>query len=310
MSNTATRILFAAVAIPVVLLFAWFGGWFWFAFIAGVLVLAMMEFKDMIVAKDVSVQGASMIAGGLLLASVFMNAKIGALLASLFHGGISLPAIWHQFIITTLTFIIVVCAIELFRNIPEPLMNAAGTVFGAMYFGLFLGSAIGIRELFGITEFPVAQFFHSAELTPDQFRILDHWGAYTIMSILATIWMCDTGAYFGGKAMGRHKFFPRVSPNKTWEGAVWGFACAIATMIGAKYLALEYLALPHAIVIGAIIGTVGQIGDLVESLFKRDTGVKDSSKLLPGHGGVYDRFDSLIFAAPVLYLYLDFIVFA
>jgi phosphatidate cytidylyltransferase len=309
-SNTATRILFAAVAIPVVLLLAWLGGWYWFVFIAAVLVLAMMEFKTMIAAKGITLQGASMVAGGLLLASVFMNAKTGALLAALFHGGIPLPAMWHQFIITTLLLLVVVCAAELFRDIPEPLMNAAGTVFSALYFGLFLGSAIGIRELFCVADFPVMRIFHSAELTPAQFTTLDNWGAFTIMAVLATIWMCDTAAFFGGKAMGRHKFFPRVSPNKTWEGAVWGFLCAVATMVGAKYLALGYLTLPHAIVLGAIIGSIGQLGDLVESLFKRDTGVKDSSKMLPGHGGVYDRFDSLIFTAPVLYLYLDFVVFA
>ena len=108
--------------------------------------------------------------------------------------------------------------------------------------------------------------------------------------------------------MGRHKLFVRVSPNKTWEGAVWGFIAAVATMIIAQKLILPYLRLHQAIIIGMIIGVFGQIGDLVESLFKRDAGVKDSSSIIPGHGGVLDRFDSLIFVSPILYLYIDFVV--
>jgi phosphatidate cytidylyltransferase len=102
--------------------------------------------------------------------------------------------------------------------------------------------------------------------------------------------------------------FARVSPKKTWEGAVWGLAASILTMIAAQHFFLVYLEIYQAVLIGLIIGVFGQMGDLVESLFKRDAGVKDSSALIPGHGGVLDRFDSLIFVAPILYLYIDFVV--
>jgi phosphatidate cytidylyltransferase len=109
-----------------------------------------------------------------------------------------------------------------------------------------------------------------------------------------------------GSAMGKHKLFPRVSPQKSWEGAAAGLVFAILSALAAKYLVLEFLPAASAIVIGAIVGTIGQLGDLTESLMKRDAGVKDSSTLIPGHGGAFDRFDSVLLVAPCVYLYLDY----
>jgi phosphatidate cytidylyltransferase len=99
-----------------------------------------------------------------------------------------------------------------------------------------------------------------------------------------------------------------VSPKKSWEGAVFGFVGALITMLVARLLVLDYLRFQDAVIIGIIVGVFGQVGDLVESRFKRDAGVKDSSAIIPGHGGVYDRFDSLVFVAPIVYLYIDFVV--
>ena len=101
-----------------------------------------------------------------------------------------------------------------------------------------------------------------------------------------------------------------MSPNKSWEGAIAGFIFAVAAAIAAKYIVLEYLTLGAAAIIGSIVGVFGQLGDLIESLFKRDAGTKDSSRLIPGHGGALDRFDSLLLVAPLVYLYLDFIFFS
>ena len=135
------------------------------------------------------------------------------------------------------------------------------------------------------------------------------WGGHTVISVFATIWICDTAAFHTGTFIGRHKLFLRVSPNKSWEGAIVGFIFAVGTAIAAQHLVLKYMSVGNAIVIGIIVGVFGQLGDLIESLLKRDAGVKDSSTLIPGHGGVFDRFDSLLFVAPIVYLYLDFIVF-
>ena len=126
---------------------------------------------------------------------------------------------------------------------------------------------------------------------------IDHvyrWGGYTVISIFVMIWICDSAAYYAGSAFGKHKLFPRVSPNKSWEGTFFGFIFAVITAVAAKYIVLDYLPLGSAVIIGVIVGSVGQLGDLIESLLKRDAGVKDSSQFIPGHGGVLDRFDSLL----------------
>ena len=129
-----------------------------------------------------------------------------------------------------------------------------------------------------------------------------------MISIFAMIWICDSAAFHVGSALGKHKLFPRVSPQKSWEGAVAGLIAAILVALAAKYLVLTFLPVTSAIVLGAIVGTIGQLGDLTESLLKRDAGVKDSSTLIPGHGGVFDRFDSLLLVAPCAYLYLEYFV--
>jgi phosphatidate cytidylyltransferase len=127
--------------------------------------------------------------------------------------------------------------------------------------------------------------------------------------VFASIWVCDSAAYFAGRAFGRHRLFERVSPKKSWEGAVAGFVGAVAAFVVGKVIALPYLGLAEAVFCGVIVGVFGQVGDLAESLLKRDAGVKDSSSLIPGHGGILDRFDSLMFVSPLLFFYLDFIVF-
>ena len=118
----------------------------------------------------------------------------------------------------------------------------------------------------------------------------------------------DITAYFVGKAIGKHKMAPSISPKKSWEGAIFGFIFAVVAMIAAKLFLLKFIQWQDAIVIGVIVGILGQIGDLSESLLKRDAGVKDSSNLIPGHGGIFDRFDSFIAVSPVIYLYLKYFV--
>lgn len=310
MSDTATRVLVAVAAIPVILLLAYLGGYFWFAFIAAVAIGSLLEFRGMAAARGARVQTGPMIAGSLLLIAVFLHERLASDLAILFSGAIALPVQWQDFIWITLLFGMLVLTRELGRHEGSALLNLGASFLGLFYLGLFLGTAVGIREVFSPVEFPLVRVFGTALPDAAQLSRLDTWGGFTMISILGTIWMCDTAAYFGGRAMGRHKLFERVSPKKTWEGAFWGLAAAIATMLALKFLWLEYLAPVHAVLMGAMVGTIGQVGDLIESLLKRDAQVKDSSALIPGHGGVFDRFDSLIFVSPALFLYLDFIVFA
>ncbi len=129
----------------------------------------------------------------------------------------------------------------------------------------------------------------------------EHHGQAWIFFLFLTVWAGDTGAYYLGRRFGRHKLYPRVSPNKTLEGSAGGLLCSLAAAVVGKVLFFPEYSLLHMVLIGGVLGIVGQIGDLSESLLKRSSGAKDSGSLFPGHGGVLDRFDSILFASPVLY---------
>ncbi|KJY61514.1 MULTISPECIES: phosphatidate cytidylyltransferase [Lactobacillus] len=117
--------------------------------------------------------------------------------------------------------------------------------------------------------------------------------------VFVVVWLTDTGAYMIGRKIGKHKLWPVISPNKTWEGSIGGTICAvICAAIYVYFVNVDY-PLWQMVVFALILSIVGQMGDLVESAYKRYYGVKDSGKILPGHGGILDRFDSMLFVLPV-----------
>ncbi len=175
--------------------------------------------------------------------------------------------------------------IEMFKGKDHSLINISVTVLGILYISLF-SSYILFREI--------------SMIVGGSYSV----GGWLILLIFFTIWICDTGAYLMGSLIGKHKLYPRISPNKTWEGAISGFLIGIGSAIGLSKLFHLKLLLVDSFMIGFIVGTIGQLSDLTESMFKRDAGVKDSSSFLPGHGGILDRFDSPLFVGPVVYLYL------
>jgi phosphatidate cytidylyltransferase len=122
-----------------------------------------------------------------------------------------------------------------------------------------------------------------------------------ILCMFILIWTNDTGAYLSGMALGKHPFFPRISPKKTWEGTIGGFLLTIIISFVLSKFLLD-IDWPMALLLGSIVSIFATLGDLVESMLKREAGVKDSGNVLPGHGGVLDRFDSLLFVAPTVYL--------
>jgi phosphatidate cytidylyltransferase len=136
-------------------------------------------------------------------------------------------------------------------------------------------------------------------------RALEDGRNWVFLAILVTF-ASDTTAYFVGRALGKHKLAPRISPNKTWEGTIAGFIGAI--VIALLFTLSTPLQLPigygQAVVLGFLVSLFGQLGDLAESLLKRNTGVKDSGSLLPGHGGFLDRIDSIVLAGVVVYYYV------
>jgi phosphatidate cytidylyltransferase len=139
-------------------------------------------------------------------------------------------------------------------------------------------------------------------------------GFWWLLLVLPCVWIADSGAYFIGRAFGKHKLSPRLSPKKTWEGYLGGVVVGTLGAVGLVYL-LKIWALPafsitplQGALLGFLLSTITTLGDLGESMIKRQSGVKDSSNLLPGHGGVFDRIDSWLWAAPIGYYFIVWIV--
>ncbi len=134
-------------------------------------------------------------------------------------------------------------------------------------------------------------------------------GGLWIVYLLVSIWTCDTFAYFIGAPLGKHRLSPSVSPKKTVEGFGAGILGAVAAAFFSYYVFFKSAGLEHLLIISIFVSLIGQIGDLTESLFKRDAEIKDVSHIIPGHGGILDRFDSLLFVSPIVYYYLKFVVY-
>jgi len=158
----------------------------------------------------------------------------------------------------------------------------SNTIFGVLYVSLLMSYMISMRGT-------------------------EYQGRELIFFILMTTWMGDTSAYYGGKGFGRHKLAPLISPNKTIEGAIAGLIGSISGAVLAKIWFLD-LYIYHTIISGILIAVFGQLGDLGESYIKRNLQVKDSGGIIPGHGGMLDRVDSLLFSAPVFYYYYFYFI--
>lgn len=130
-------------------------------------------------------------------------------------------------------------------------------------------------------------------------------GPWFLLLLLLCIWSSDTGAYYGGKLLGKTKLAPNLSPNKTIEGGASGLALSILFCVGFGYLLIDQFSFVWFFLLGAMTSILAQAGDLLQSLFKRVSGVKDSGTIFPGHGGAFDRFDSLILAAPFFYIFIQ-----
>jgi phosphatidate cytidylyltransferase len=161
------------------------------------------------------------------------------------------------------------------------LSDWSGVTLGVMYYGWLGSHAVLLREL------------------PDG----RDWLLLGLFGVFAT----DTGAYFVGRSLGRHHLAPEISPHKTWEGAAGGFAAGLVVVLTLRALFGLPLSERETLLLGLILPVVAQLGDLAKSALKRSAGVKDFGRIMPGHGGMADRIDSLLFAIPVLYFWLRWI---
>jgi phosphatidate cytidylyltransferase len=290
------------------------GGYYFFGFIVVISSLSLREFYSLARAKGAAPQVIPGLVFGICVEAAFFYHRLQyALLDMLARYGmhVPLPTQSQLVLILFLLFVPLILLVELFRNRGSVFQNVGTTLLGVCYISLFLGACIGVRELFIPGDFPVYRYFDVQGLSVPETVVetIDRWGGLTIVVLFVSIWVCDSAAFFVGRSLGKHKLFERVSPHKTWEGACAGLLGAMAVFVLAKFFVLPYLSLMQALICTLIVGVFGQLGDMVESLMKRDAGVKDSSSMIPGHGGVFDRFDSLIFVSPLIFFYLDFIVF-
>ena len=173
---------------------------------------------------------------------------------------------------------------EMYRKKSNPFENIALTLLGVAYIALPI-------SLLWMISFRENLYIYNPHL---------------ILGYFIIVWTYDSMAYVSGMMFGKRKLFERISPKKSWEGAIGGFIFSIAIAIGISYFFIELTALKWAI-FAALVAILGTYGDLAESLLKRSNDIKDSGTILPGHGGILDRFDALFLAIPVVYLYLQFV---
>jgi len=268
-----TRILTSIVSLPILLAIIYFGKPFhFFLLLEFAIFIGLYEFYRMIEKGGLGCyKWAGIILGILLSIAIFKGTYINLVIAA---------------------SVIILFIVRIFEgnNPPIPPFIKGGqggfyyvsnTVFGILYVS-FLMSYMGVIRNSGDN------------------------GRELIFFVLLITWMGDTTAYYGGRGFGRHKLAPAISPKKTVEGAIIGLMGSIVGAIIAKLWFLD-IGISNAVIAGILIGVSGQFGDLSESIIKRNLQVKDSGGIIPGHGGILDRVDSLLFSAPVFYYYYRFI---
>jgi phosphatidate cytidylyltransferase len=265
------RVITATVGLPLIILAIWFGDpWPWFSLLIAAAALAgTWEFYHIVNfdRREPLLYLGLLWSLALVLSPHYTNPDI-------------LPIV-----ITTAVLISLICLL-LRRSREKAFHDWAWTIVGALYVGWMLSYWLNLRGL--------------------------EYGRNWVYLAMLTTFANDTGAYFIGRAMGKHKLAPAISPAKTWEGAIGGLVSAVLAAIVIA-MVLELISVKvgtpfvfrywQIMLLGFLAGLFAQLGDLIESLLKRNMGVKESGNLLPGHGGVLDRFDSLIFVGAVIYYY-------
>jgi phosphatidate cytidylyltransferase len=279
-SNNLTRVLVAVVAIPIALGIVWNGGLLLAAVVAALAVLGAGELFDL--AEQSGVRPLR----GLGMGFAVLPALATWMLGTTGDTNLSIIPLWllSQWPLVAVLGPVAVLVGVLWKRAPDqrPLAAAAVTLFGAVYCGLLPSALLVIRYAAG----------------PDR-----SWAAtWLVFFPLAVTWLCDSFAMWGGKAFRGPPMAPTVSPGKTRSGGVSGLAGGILAALVFVPIVLVPVGrgfpLWQAAVMGLVLATMAQLGDLAESLFKREAGVKDSGTLIPGHGGVLDRLDSLYFVLP------------
>jgi phosphatidate cytidylyltransferase len=280
-SSVGQRWFTAAIAIPIVLVFVWFGGWVAFAATVLVVVLGTFELHNMMVhSGHRPLIGISLGLSVLFLVAAMLSQQQRLLLLEVGLGGailVSFPRLFFR------------------QKLDGALVDWALTLAFSIYLGWPMSFFLLLR---GNVPGSIPGVNGAWILLPR--------GAWWVLMVLLGVWGFDAAAFFTGHYLGRHKLAPKISPAKTWEGTLGGFALSIAAGL---ILTVKPLGVPWylAIVLGILLGIAAVLGDLAESLIKRQTHVKDSGQIMPGHGGILDRIDSLLFAVIVVYVFAQLV---
>ena len=275
------RIISALVLAPILLVIVWLGGWWTTILIAVAVVLGIREIVRILRAGGLHPRQTVATVIGLAFVAAITMQEMRPDAVNLTAEVVALGAI-------------VALLNEVWRRERTGSLDAwATTLASGVYVGALLAHFVQLRAL------------NTVPLRPNPLSAINLApGAAWVYTTFAVTWASDTGAYFAGRALGRHKMSPLLSPKKTWEGFIGGLLASVAAGIGVVPL----LGLPISLAAGALLGVVGALGgtlgDLAESLLKRQSGVKDSGSLIPGHGGLLDRMDSLLFTGPLVYYVL------
>ncbi len=271
--SVAKRVLASVIFIPCLLIIARRGSYFFLALVDIMILVGLIEFYRMMEAKGLRPYKLIGILSGLALSwYVFFQ-----------------QGIYANFFLSIV--LMAVMTLELFRREKGlAVYHISVTIFGVFYVAWLGSHLILLRELPHLKGLPYSIGF-----------------SFVIVAFVLT-WCYDTGAYFIGKWIGKHRIFPKISPSKTLEGMVGGVVFSISGILIARTLIAPYISVPHAVGLAVFSSIVGQLGDLVESMIKRDVRIKDSSRTIPGHGGVLDRFDSLLFTSPLLYYFFKYFI--
>ena len=260
--------------------FFWFPSWAMVLTVAVISAVALIEFYGFLSAVGIPAFKGLGVVAGLALQAVTWYA---------YAGTGSLPAAeWELLVILALVFLTLIrCFYR--KNSDKLILTMAGTLLGFFYVPFLLNFIVKLLMAGGIDS-----------------------GRFLVLYLLLVVKWSDAGAYFVGCGCGRHKMIPRISPGKTWEGLAGGLGAGLLVSLLGYFLGgiragTVDFTLFDAITIGLLITAAGVCGDLVESLFKRSVGVKDSSSVIRGMGGILDVLDSLLFAAPVLYVCVRFL---
>jgi phosphatidate cytidylyltransferase len=269
MNNFTQRAITGAVFVIVLIGSILFSQYSFFALFLLITILGIWEFYRLIEAVDCRPQR---------LFGTFTAALLFVISAWAVSNATSLLVFF--FIIPVLFLMMI---FELFSKSEKPFINIAVTLLGIFYVGV---------------SFSLLNFIAFPEINPQT-----GYSPHILLGMIFMIWANDTGAYLIGSKFGKHKLFERISPGKTWEGSIGGaFFAALTVFIISIYF--KEIELMDWMMISFIVIVFGTLGDLVKSLLKRSIGVKDSGTILPGHGGILDRFDSIIMAAPFVLLYI------